>query len=81
MAGYAEVMNTIFQHYKDMPLKENYIKQLHRDLLQYSEKESWHRGEYKKNTNHVEAFDPYGKSLGSYLKKSALSILPSVWKN
>jgi len=23
-----------------------------------------HRGEYKKNTNHVEAFDPDGKSLG-----------------
>jgi Fic family protein len=64
VAGYAEVMNTIFLHYSDIPLTENYIKQLHRDLLQYSEKDEWHRGEYKKNTNHVEAFDPDGKSLG-----------------
>lgn len=64
VAGYAEVMNTIFQHYTDIPLTENYIKQFHRDLLQYSEKDGWHRGEYKKNTNHVVAFDPDGKSLG-----------------
>lgn len=64
VAGYAEVMNTVFRHYIDIPLTENYIKQFHRDLLQYSEKDSWHRGEYKKNTNHVEAFGSDGKSLG-----------------
>lgn len=64
VAGYAEVMNTIFQHYKDISLTENYIKQFHRDLLLYSEKDRWHRGEYKKNNNHVEAFDADGKSSG-----------------
>lgn len=64
VAGYAEVMNTVFQHYADIPLTENYIKQLHRDLLQYSQKDDRHRGEYKKHTNHVEAFDADGKSLG-----------------
>lgn len=64
VAGYAEVMNTVFQHYAEIPLTENYIKELHRDLLQYSEKDNRHRGEYKKHTNHVEAFDVAGKSLG-----------------
>lgn len=64
VAGYAEVMNTVFKHYADIRLTENYIKQLHRDLLQYSEKDNRHRGEYKKHTNHVEAFDADGKSLG-----------------
>lgn len=64
VAGYAEVMDTVFQHYAEIPLTENYIKQLHRDLLQYSEKDQRHRGEYKKHTNHVEAFDAEGKSLG-----------------
>ena len=54
----------VFQHYTDIHLTENYIKQLHRDLLQYSEKDQRHRGEYKKHTNHVEAFDAEGKSLG-----------------
>jgi len=64
VAGYAEVMSALFLHYPDIPLSENYIKQFHRDLLKYSEKDEWHRGEYKKNNNHVEAFDADGKSLG-----------------
>ena len=64
VAGYAEAMNTIFQHHNDNSLTENYIKQFHRDLLKYSEKDARHPGEYKKHTNHVEAFDADGKSLG-----------------
>ncbi len=64
VAGYAEVMDTIFLHYKEIPLTENYIKQFHGDLLKHSEKDTKHRGEYKKHTNHVEAFDASGKSLG-----------------
>lgn len=64
VAGYAEVMNLIFQHYDATPFTENYIKQFHRDLLQHSEKDSWHRGNYKIATNQVVAFDTDGKSLG-----------------
>jgi Fic family protein len=64
VAGYAEVMNTIFQHHDTISLTENYIKQIHRNLLKYSDKDTRHRGEYKKHTNHVEAFDGDGKSLG-----------------
>ena len=47
-----------------IPLTENHIKQLHGVLLQYSSKDTRHRGEYKKLPNHVEAFDHKGKSLG-----------------
>lgn len=64
VAGYAVVMNLIFQSYADIPLSENYIRQLHAVLLQHSEKDYWHRGNYKKSPNHVEAFDALGKSLG-----------------
>ncbi|MEX2489616.1 MAG: DUF977 family protein [Pseudomonadales bacterium] len=64
VAGYAAVMNTLFESWKDIPFSENHIKQLHRDLLQYSDKDGRHRGEYKKLDNHVEAFDEAGKSLG-----------------
>ncbi len=71
VAGYAEVMNTVFQHYSEIPLTENYIKQLHRDLLQYSEKDNRHRGEFKKHTNHVEAFDATNKSLGVVFETSS----------
>jgi Fic family protein len=64
VAGYAEVMETIFSSWSSITLTENHIKQLHRDLLQYSGKDERHRGSYKKIDNHVEAFDKNGKSLG-----------------
>lgn len=62
--GYAEVMETVFNNFPDIQITENYIKQLHRDLLRLSEKDQRHMGEYKKHSNSVEAFDNTGKSLG-----------------
>ncbi len=64
VAGYAEVMETIFGAYDAIPLTENHIRQLHRDLLVHSTKDERHRGSYKTLPNHVEAFDENGKSLG-----------------
>ena len=64
VAGYAEAMEMVFDNHQDIPLTENYIKQLHTTLLRHSEKDSWHRGEYKKHSNNVEAFDVDGTSLG-----------------
>lgn len=64
VAGYAEVMNTVFENYAEIPLTENYIRQLHKELLRYSDKDYRHRGEYKKHSNQVEAFDADGKSIG-----------------
>jgi len=64
VAGYAEVMATIFQHWDAIPLTENHIKQLHRDLLVHSSKDERHRGAYKTLPSHIEAFDEDGKSRG-----------------
>ena len=64
VAGYAEAMETIFQAWEDIPITENHIKQLHRDLLRYSEKDERHRGEYKTVRNDVGAFDTDGKMIG-----------------
>ncbi len=64
VAGYAGVMETIFDHFEDIPITENYIKQLHTALLGYADKDEWHRGRYKTHENRVEAFDENGKSLG-----------------
>lgn len=64
VAGYAEAMETIFQAWQDIPITENHIKQLHRDLLRYSEKDERHRGEYKTLRNDVGAFDADGKMIG-----------------
>ena len=64
VAGYAEVMETVFRAWEDLPITENYIKQFHRDLLRYSGKDTRHRGEYKKLPNNVAAIDEQGKQIG-----------------
>ena len=64
VAGYAELMTTIFLHYNDIPLSENFIQQLHSTLLKYSDKDQWHKGQYKQLPNHVVATDASGKELG-----------------
>jgi Fic family protein len=64
VAGYADVMQILFDSWETIPISENYIKQLHSILLQYSHKDERHRGNYKSLDNHIEAFDENGKSLG-----------------
>lgn len=64
VAGYAKVMEMVFTSWPDIALTENHIRQLHRDLLAHSEKDAWHRGNYKTTSNSVVAFDEHGKQLG-----------------
>lgn len=64
VAGYAEVMETIFSAYEAISFTENHIRQLHRDLLAHSIKDERHRGAYKTLSNNVEAFNEQGESLG-----------------
>jgi len=64
VAGYAEVMETIFNAYEAISFTENHIRQLHRDLLAHSTKDERHRGAYKTLSNNVEAFNEQGESLG-----------------
>lgn len=64
VAGYAYVMELAFSHHAEMPLTENLIFQLHRDLLRHSGKDERHRGAYKTLPNHVAAFDAEGREIG-----------------
>ena len=64
VAGYAAVMETVFDSADAIDLTENHILQLHRDLLQFSERDARHRGAYKTLPNHVEASGADGESLG-----------------
>lgn len=64
VAGYAELMDLVFGAWQDIPFSENHIKQLHQILLQFSEKDAWHRGNYKTNSNSVAAFDESGAQIG-----------------
>ena len=64
VAGYAETMELVFQSWQEITMTENHVKQLHRDLLRYSEKDARHRGQYKTQPNSVAGFDEAGKQVG-----------------
>ncbi len=64
VAGYAHALQLVCASFEDIPLTENHIRQLHRDLLQYSAKDAHHRGNYKTTPNSVAAFDADGNQMG-----------------
>jgi Fic family protein len=57
-------METVFASWAEISVTENHIKQLHRDLLRYSDKDERHRGSYKTASNSVTAFDADGNPIG-----------------
>lgn len=76
VAGYADVMQILFESWEMIPITENYIKQLHSILLQYSHKDERHRGNYKAIDNHIEAFNQDGKSLGILFTTASPMMTP-----
>lgn len=64
VAGYATVMDLVFDSWQDIILTESHVRQLHRDLLAFSEGDDWHRGSYKTSSNSVTAFDDQGRQVG-----------------
>ncbi len=71
VAGYAELMDLVFSSWQDIPFTEKHIKQLHQILLRYSEKDVWHRGNYKTNSNSVAAFDETGAQIGTVFQTAS----------
>lgn len=80
VAGYAMAMDLVYENYENISLSENYITQLHRDLLRHSSKDERHRGAYKKHSNSVEAFDASGKSVGVVFETSTPFDTPRKMK-
>ncbi len=64
VAGYLKVLELILGSYADMKINEALILQLHRDMLQYSDKDERQRGNYKFGPNRVEAKDQHGNIVG-----------------
>lgn len=64
VVGYLEVLQLVFESYDTIPLSESTILQLHKDTLEYSEKDQRHKGQYKFGPNRVEAKDQSGNVVG-----------------
>ncbi len=60
VVGYFEVLDLISDSYETINLTENHIKSLHNHLMKYSDKDNWHKGNYKAHSNAVEASFPDG---------------------
>lgn len=64
VAGYAELLNNVFNSWPDIKLSESSIKHFHKELLKYSDKDVRHRGNYKSLPNRVEAKNEIGEVVG-----------------
>ncbi|MFD2285019.1 winged helix-turn-helix transcriptional regulator [Pedobacter petrophilus] len=60
VVGYFEVLDAIDESHQYMNISETELKNLHNQLLRYSEKDKWHKGNYKQHTNSVEMTLPDG---------------------
>jgi Fic family protein len=60
VVGYFETLDIIAESFKDIEITENNIKNLHNILMKHSQKDQWHKGNYKQHSNAVEANLPDG---------------------
>lgn len=78
VASYAKALELIQDRFDTIALSENNIKYLHKVLLQFSEKDQWHLGKYKKHPNHVAMLDADGNEIGVIFETASPLQTPSL---
>ncbi len=61
VVGYAELLGIVFDQYRHMKFNEGLILQFHSLLLKYSQKDRFHKGQYKNKPNQVILLGPGGE--------------------
>ncbi len=74
--GYYELLNNVFEAWKNIPFSESTIKHFHKELLKYVEKDKQHRGEYKKVENKVHMINEAGYSIGILFDTTPAYLTP-----
>lgn len=74
--GYYELLEKVFDSWRNIKFSENTIKHFHKEMLKYVEKDERHRGDYKKTENRVEMFDSEGKSIGIVFEPTPAYLTP-----
>ena len=74
--GYYELLLNVFDSWEEQGFNESLIKHFHKELLKYVEKDTLHRGEYKKQENKVEMIDAEGKSIGTLFDTTPAYLTP-----
>lgn len=60
VVGYFETLDLISELYSDIKINESGLKNLHNILFRHSQNDEWHKGDYKHQSNAVEAKLPGG---------------------
>lgn len=63
VVGYFQALDTISESFADIRVSEGDVKNLHKILMKHSEKDKWHRGEYKQHPNSVDVNYPDGRTV------------------
>ena len=79
--AYCDVLIDVFTHYRDIPLDERTILQMHEELFKYSEDSAPHRGKYKVLDNKVETKDKDGKVLRVLVEGTPAKLAPQALHN
>src|SRR3989344_3051466 len=76
--GYFELLQNVFNSWKNLSFNEGTIKHFHQELLKYVEKDKLHRGEYKKSENKVHMVNAAGKSVGILFDTTPAYLTPTA---
>lgn len=74
--GYYELLENIFNAWKNLKFTESSIKHFHKELLKYSGKDQGHLGNYKFGENKVVAYDAEGGEVGVIFDPTAPHLAP-----
>jgi Fic family protein len=88
VVGYFETLDIISESYQTIDISEGSLKNLHNILMKHSDKDEWHKGDYKKHNNAVEASYPDGvkqiifkTTEAGYPTQEAVSSLVNWYRN
>jgi Fic family protein len=74
--GYYELLENVFNSWESLSFTEGVIKHFHKELLKYVEKDTLHRGEYKKQENTVKMINTAGESVGILFETTRAYLTP-----
>ena len=79
--SYHELLENVFNSWKDLKFNESLIKHFHKELLKYVEKDKSHRGKYKEKENKVLMVDKAGQSIGILFDTTSPHLTPSKMRD
>jgi len=74
--GYYELLENVFDSWKNLRLNESAIKHFHKELLKFVKKDETYRGDYKKTENKVHMLNAAGESLGVLFDTTPAYLTP-----